>query len=73
MRTVGWVSSSRTEPLDDDWDSVIGTITLDADQFTPEALWGLDEFSHVEVLYLFDRHRVAVLRWPAVPAAVSTW
>ncbi len=52
---VGWVNSSRTEPLDDDWDSITATISLDAGQFTPEALWGLDEFSHIEVVYLFHR------------------
>ena len=52
---VGWVNSSRTEPLDDDWDSITATISLDAEQFTPEALWGLGEFSHIEVIYLFHR------------------
>jgi len=52
---IGWVSSPRTEPLDDDWDAVTCTITLDAQQFTDEALQGLQEFSHLEVVYLFDR------------------
>lgn len=52
---IGWVSSPRTEPLDDDWDAVTCTITLDGQQFTDEALWGLDEFSHLEVVYVFDR------------------
>ena len=52
---IGWVSSPRTEPLDDDWDAVTSTITLDAAQFTPDALEGLADFSHVEVVYLFDR------------------
>ena len=77
VRTVGWVGSSRTEPLDDDWDSVTATITLDAEQFKPAALWGLDEFSHVEVVYLFDqvdpntvqtaaRHPRGNEQWPKV-------
>jgi tRNA-Thr(GGU) m(6)t(6)A37 methyltransferase TsaA len=52
---IGRVSSPRTEPIDDDWDSVTSTITLDADLFAPEALDGLVEFSHVEVVYVFDR------------------
>lgn len=47
--------SARTEPLDDDWDRITATILLDAEQFGPEVLWGLAEFSHVEVVYLFDR------------------
>jgi tRNA (adenine37-N6)-methyltransferase len=55
MTPIGRVSSPRTEPLDDDWDAVPATITLDADRFTPDALAGLDEFSHVEVVFVFDR------------------
>jgi len=55
VRPIGRVSSERTEPLDDGWDSIRATITLDAEQFGPEALQGLDAFSHVEVVYVFDR------------------
>jgi len=55
VRPIGWVSSVRTKPVDDDWDSITATIALDAEQFTAEALRGLDEFSHVEVVYVFDR------------------
>jgi len=55
VEAIGWVSSPRTEPVDDDWDTVTSTITLDGDRFGPEALAGLDAFSHVEVVYLFDR------------------
>ena len=52
---IGWVRSSRAEPLDDDWDAVEASVTLDRERFTPEALQGLDAFSHVELVYLFDR------------------
>jgi tRNA-Thr(GGU) m(6)t(6)A37 methyltransferase TsaA len=52
---IGRVRSSRDEPLDDDWDAVEASITLDAEQFEPDALRGLDAFSHIEVVYLFDR------------------
>ncbi len=55
MTPIGRVGSPRAEPLDDDWDSVTATVTLDAEQFTPDALDGLTEFSHVEVVYVFDR------------------
>jgi tRNA-Thr(GGU) m(6)t(6)A37 methyltransferase TsaA len=63
IEPIGWVSSSRTQPLDDDWDAITATITLDADRFSPDALWGLADFSHLEVVYLFDR---------VDPAAVQT-
>lgn len=55
VRAIGRVSSPRTEAIDDDWGAIESTITLDAEQFTSEALLGLDEFSHVEVVYVFDR------------------
>lgn len=52
---IGWVRSSRTEPIDDDWDSVTARIELDPQQFGTDSLEGLGAFSHVEVVYLFDR------------------
>lgn len=55
IRPIGRVSSPRTEPVDDDWDGVTSTIELDGQQFTPASLRGLEDFSHVEVVYLFDR------------------
>ncbi|MCF6509929.1 SAM-dependent methyltransferase [Blastococcus sp. MG754426] len=63
VEPIGTVTSARAEPVDDDWDAVAASITLDAGRFGPEALAGLDEFSHVEVVYLFDR---------VDPAAVQT-
>jgi tRNA (adenine37-N6)-methyltransferase len=52
---IGRVASPRTQPIDDDWESVTSTITLDAARFGPDALAGLTDFSHVEVVYVFDR------------------
>lgn len=52
---IGLVNSARTEPLDDDWDAVAAKISLDPQQFTAEAVLGLQDFSHIEVVYLFDR------------------
>lgn len=52
---VGHVVSARKEPLDDDWDTVEARIELDSDRFGPEALLGLDGFSHAEIVFLFDR------------------
>lgn len=52
---VGHVACARTQAVDDAWDQFAAEITLDAQQFGPEALAGLDAFSHVEVIYLFDK------------------
>ena len=55
MRPIGWVRCPRKEPVDDGWDTVAASIELDPEQFGPDALQGLDAFSYVEVLFVFDR------------------
>ena len=55
LKPVGRVKSVRNEPVDDDWDAVASRIELDPAQFTPDATAGLGDFSHIEVIYNFDR------------------
>jgi tRNA-Thr(GGU) m(6)t(6)A37 methyltransferase TsaA len=55
VEPIGYVTSPRTEPVDDDWDSLVASVVLDAERFTPDALAGLADFSHVEVVFVFDR------------------
>ena len=73
---VATVVGGRSEPVDDDWDAVEAVVRFD-DRFAPEALDGLAEFSHVEVVYVFDRvdpadvetgarHPRGNERWPRV-------
>ncbi|MCB5168393.1 SAM-dependent methyltransferase [Streptomyces bambusae] len=52
---VGRVLGGRAEAFDDDWGRESAVIRLDSEQFTPEALFGLADFSHLEVVYHFDR------------------
>jgi tRNA-Thr(GGU) m(6)t(6)A37 methyltransferase TsaA len=52
ITAVAHVASPRREPVDDDWADVESTITL-VPGFGAEALRGLGEFSHIEVVYLF--------------------
>jgi tRNA-Thr(GGU) m(6)t(6)A37 methyltransferase TsaA len=54
VTAIGTVTSSRTEAIDDDWGDVTATITLDP-AFDERSLAGLAGFSHVEVVFLFDR------------------
>lgn len=54
VEPIGRVRSTRTEPIDDDWDAVASAVVLDA-RVPEAALAGLEGFSHVEVVYLFDR------------------
>lgn len=76
MFPVGYVRTSRTTPEDDGWDSIAACIELDPLRFGPEALAGLDAFSHVEVLFYFHattgeaetgaRHPRGNPEWPPV-------
>ncbi len=53
IKPVGYVRATRTQAEDDGWDGVAARIELDSTRFGPEALRGLEEFSHVEVLFHF--------------------
>jgi tRNA (adenine37-N6)-methyltransferase len=55
MEPIGKVSSPRTEAVDDDWEEVVAAVTLDPARFGADALRGLEEFSHLEVVFVFDR------------------
>lgn len=55
LHAIGHVRGGRAEMIDDDWGGVEAAIELDAARFGPEALAGLDAFSHAEVIFLFDR------------------
>ncbi|MYS85262.1 SAM-dependent methyltransferase [Embleya scabrispora] len=55
LRAIGRVSCPRVELVDDHWGNVPSVIHLDAERFTPDALTGLADFSHLEVVYHFHR------------------
>jgi tRNA (adenine37-N6)-methyltransferase len=52
---VGTVKSPRVRPVDDFWGDLVAEIHLDKTRFTPEALYGLADFSHAEILFLMHR------------------
>lgn len=62
---IGTVRSTRTKPTDDNWDAEQPCIELDAAQFTSEALAGLAEFSHVEVVFHMNQVELASLETSA--------
>ena len=55
LRPIGQVACPRTEAIDDDWGAIESTIALDSDRFEEDVLAGLDAFSHVEIVFCFDR------------------
>jgi tRNA-Thr(GGU) m(6)t(6)A37 methyltransferase TsaA len=55
VKAIGHVRGGRDVPEDDDWEASVATIELDPAQFKAEALLGLDQFSHVEIVFVFDQ------------------
>lgn len=77
LHPIGIVRSGRVEATDDGWDEVAVSIVLDSNRFGPDALVGLDAFSHIEVIYYFhgaaaEREEIGARRprgrpdWPLV-------
>jgi tRNA-Thr(GGU) m(6)t(6)A37 methyltransferase TsaA len=54
IKPVGFVINDRIDPVDDNWSSVESIIQL-AEELPEECLDGIDEFSHLEVIYHFNK------------------
>jgi tRNA (adenine37-N6)-methyltransferase len=76
VRPIGHVSAARNHAEDDFWGNEQARITL-IDELPAEALRGLDDFSHAEILFLFHnvedskvvtgaRHPRNNKDWPAI-------
>lgn len=61
VEAIGRVEGGRSEAEDDAWDAVAATIILDPKVVGDDAMAGLDAFSHVEIVYLFDRLPVSAI------------
>ncbi|MCX5383344.1 SAM-dependent methyltransferase [Streptomyces sp. NBC_00083] len=53
VRPIGTVCSPRSVPSHDHWGAVSALIELDPTQLEPDAVAGLDLFSHLEVVFRF--------------------
>jgi tRNA (Thr-GGU) A37 N-methylase len=73
MKPVGYVRCSRERPDDDGWDAFPARIELDPDAFGPDALLGLDQFSHVEVLFHFHAAVAAPETGARIPRGNPAW
>jgi tRNA (Thr-GGU) A37 N-methylase len=55
VRPIGFVRSTRSEPIDDGWDGIEARIEFDSKELEPDAVLGLSDFSHIELVFLCDR------------------
>jgi hypothetical protein len=79
LEPIGVVRSPRGDVRDDEWGGMQAQIVLDP-RFEADALDGIDQFSHAEILFFFDRVDPAKVvsgarhprnnrDWPAVAGA----
>jgi tRNA-Thr(GGU) m(6)t(6)A37 methyltransferase TsaA len=54
LEPIATVRSQRAEIADDNWGEVVSEIVLD-DRFPQESLEGIGSFSHIEVIFFFDK------------------
>src|SRR6185295_11665067 len=70
---IGYVRGSRTEIRDDFWGGSEVTIELTSD-VPVESLIGIEEFSHLEILFLFDRDPSDTpIEWARHPRGNPAW
>jgi len=73
MRTVAYVRNERRELADDNWDNFVSTIEL-AEDVPTSALRGLEEFSHVEIVFFADwAEDVPSAPWHRRPRGNEKW
>ena len=74
MQPIGHVRGGRSVVEDDEWGDVVARIELDPAVVDADATAGLDGFSHVEVLFCFDRvDEAAVCRSQRHPRGRTDW
>jgi tRNA (adenine37-N6)-methyltransferase len=69
---VATVRNSRTKPVDDDWGSIVSEIEL-AEHIPPEAFLNITDFSHLEIIYYFDKVRPADIIFAGHPRGNKTY
>ncbi|MFH8338388.1 SAM-dependent methyltransferase [Streptomyces sp. AM6-12] len=53
LQPIGVVRSPRSVPEHDHWGGVTSVIELDPERLRPEAVTGLEQFSHLEIVFHF--------------------
>ena len=54
IEPVAYVTNSRREAIDDNWSKMTSSTTL-ADNIPSEAFAGIEQFSHLEIIFYFDK------------------
>lgn len=54
LQSIATVQNSRRDAIDDDWGEIISEITLEP-HVPAEAFAGIETFSHLEIVFYFDK------------------
>ena len=60
VKPVATVKNSRKTPSDDFWGEIISEVEL-CDHIPDEAFEGISAFSHLEIIYFFDKVKQVIL------------
>ncbi|MEK5146788.1 SAM-dependent methyltransferase [Psychrobacillus sp. FSL K6-4615] len=54
IKPIAFINNTRKDILDDNWGSIVSTIEL-AENINEASLKGINEFSHLEIVFLFNK------------------
>jgi tRNA-Thr(GGU) m(6)t(6)A37 methyltransferase TsaA len=72
LKPIAFVKNSRKEPIDDNWSEILSGIRLE-DHIPTEAFNHISDFSHLEVIFYFDRSDPAKIVFEGHPRANPAW
>jgi len=73
VRPIAYIRNERSEAIDDNWGDIVSTVEL-AREVPSEALTGLEEFSHVEIVFFADwAEDVPPAAWHRRPRGNEKW
>lgn len=72
LQPVAFVKNNRTDLSDDFWGSIISEIEL-ADTIPAHAFNGIDEFSHLEIIFHFNQSDKAKIVFSGHPRGNKNW
>ncbi|GGE62781.1 tRNA (N6-threonylcarbamoyladenosine(37)-N6)-methyltransferase TrmO [Priestia taiwanensis] len=54
LKPIAYVRNNRDEVIDDNWGDMISEVEL-TDEFSEESIQGIEEFSHLDVIFYMDQ------------------
>lgn len=55
LEPIGLIQNNRVNLEDDYWGEVISEIIMDGSKFKEDCLFGLEQFSHIEVIFYMNK------------------